>query len=305
MSKSLLRKLRNAIIVLLGVSIVVFMLMYLSGDPVALLLPMDTAPEIVEAMRDNLGFNDPLYVQYFRFLSGAVKGDFGLSLHHNQPAMELILERMPATIELALASIFIALAIAIPLGIITAVFSNTIIDYIGSIIALLGQSMPVFWLGLMLLYFIGVKFRLLPITGRGSWQHIILPAITVGAYTAATIARMLRSRMIEIMQQDYIKTARAKGVRQKWVVLKHALRNAVLPVLTILAMQIGTLLGGAVITETIFAWPGVGRFMLQAIQNRDIAVVQAGVFVLAVSIVLINIFTDILYTVLDPRIRYE
>ena len=305
MSKSLLRKLRNALIVLFGVSLIVFMLMYLSGDPIALLLPMDTAPEVAEAMRESLGFNDPLYIQYFRFLSGAVRGDFGNSLHHNQPAMGLIIERMPATIELTLASVLIALAIAVPLGLVTAVFSNTIIDYIGSILALIGQSMPVFWLGLMLLYVVGVKYRLLPITGRGTWQHLLLPAFTVGAYTAATIARMLRSRMIEIMQQDYIKTARAKGVRHKWIVLKHALRNAVLPVITILALQLGTLLGGAVITETIFAWPGVGRFMLQAIQNRDIAIVQAGVFILAVSIVFINIFTDVIYTVLDPRIRYE
>jgi len=305
MTKSLLKKLRNALIVLLGVSIIVFMLMYLSGDPVALLLPMDTSPEIVAEMRENLGFNDPLYIQYLNFLSGAVRGDFGDSLHHGQPAMGLILERMPATIELTLASIAVALLIAIPLGIITAVYSNTIIDYIGSVIALIGQSMPVFWLGLMLLYFVGVKYRLLPITGRGSWEHLILPAITVGAYTAATLARMLRSRMIEIMQQDYIKTAKAKGVKGFFVIMKHALRNALLPVITILAMQLGTLLGGAVITETIFAWPGVGRFMLQAIQNRDIAIVQAGVFVLAVSIVVINISTDVIYSLLDPRIRYE
>jgi peptide/nickel transport system permease protein len=279
--------------------------LYLSGDPVALLLPMDTSPEIVAEMRENLGFNDPLYIQYLNFLSGAVRGDFGDSLHHGQPAMGLILERMPATIELTLASIAVALLIAIPLGIITAVYSNTIIDYIGSVIALIGQSMPVFWLGLMLLYLVGVKYRLLPITGRGSWEHLILPAITVGAYTAATLARMLRSRMIEIMQQDYIKTAKAKGVKGFFVIMKHALRNALLPVITILAMQLGTLLGGAVITETIFAWPGVGRFMLQAIQNRDIAIVQAGVFVLAVSIVVINISTDVIYSLLDPRIRYE
>ncbi len=305
MTKSLLKKFRNALIVLLGVSIIVFMLMYLSGDPVALLLPMDTSPEVVAEMRENLGFNDPLYIQYLNFLSGAVRGDFGDSLHHGQPAMSLILERMPATIELTLASIAVALIIAIPLGIITAVYSNTIVDYIGSVIALIGQSMPVFWLGLMLLYFVGVRYRLLPITGRGSWEHLVLPAITVGAYTAATLARMLRSRMIEILQQDYIKTAKAKGVKGVFVILKHALRNALLPVITILAMQLGTLLGGAVITETIFAWPGVGRFMLQAIQNRDIAIVQAGVFVLAVSIVLINISTDVIYSLLDPRIRYE
>ncbi|MFP4456562.1 MAG: ABC transporter permease, partial [Clostridia bacterium] len=199
MPKTLLKKFRNALIVLFGVSIIVFMLMYLSGDPVALLLPMDSSPEIVAEMRENLGFNDPLYIQYLNFLSGAVRGDFGNSLHHGQPAMALILQRMPATIELTLASVFVALAIAIPLGIITAVYSNTIIDYIGSVIALIGQSMPVFWLGLMLLYVVGVKYKLLPITGRGSWEQLVLPAITVGAYTAATIARMLRSRMIEIM----------------------------------------------------------------------------------------------------------
>ncbi len=305
MHRTILRKILNALIVIFGVSVIVFFLMYLTGDPVALLLPMDASPEDAEALRESLGFNDPLWEQYFRFVGNAVHGDFGTSLRHKQPALSLILERMPATLELTFAGLMVALIIAIPIGIITAVNSNTIIDYIGSVTALIGQSMPVFWLGLMLLYVIGVKLDWLPITGRGDWRNLVLPAITVGAYTAATIVRLLRSRMLEVLQQDYVKTARAKGVRKKWVVLKHALRNALLPVITILGMQLGTLLGGAVITETIFSWPGVGRFMVQAIHNRDIPVVQAGVFVMASCIILINVLTDVVYSWLDPRIRYE
>ena len=299
------RKLVNALIVLLGVSVVVFLLMYLTGDPVALLLPMDANPEDAELLREALGYNDPIWEQYGRFVGNAVQGDFGESLHHKQPALTLILERMPATLKLTFSGLMIALLIAVPLGIITAVHNNTIIDYVGSVAALIGQSLPVFWLGLMLLYLFGVKWRLLPITDQGTWKSLILPAVTVGAYTAATIARLLRSRMLEVMQQDYIKTAKAKGVKKTIVIVKHALRNALLPVITILGMQIGVLLGGAVITETIFAWPGVGRLMVQAINTRDIPLVQAGVFVLASGIVVINLLTDVVYSILDPRIRYE
>ena len=299
------RKLVNALIVLLGVSVVVFLLMYLTGDPVALLLPMDADPEDAELLREALGYNDPIWEQYGRFVGNAVQGDFGESLHHKQPALTLILERMPATLKLTFSGLMIALLIAVPLGIITAVNNNTIIDYVGSVAALIGQSLPVFWLGLMLLYLFGVKWRLLPITDQGTWKSLILPAVTVGAYTAATIARLLRSLMLEVMQQDYIKTAKAKGVQKTVVIVKHALRNALLPVITILGMQIGVLLGGAVITETIFAWPGVGRLMVQAINTRDIPLVQAGVFVLASGIVVINLLTDVVYSILDPRIRYE
>ena len=299
------RKLINAVIVLFGVSIIVFLLMYLTGDPVALLLPMDASLEDAEMLRESLGLNDPLWQQYLRFAGQAVRGDFGVSLRHHQPALPMILAKMPATIELTLAGMAVALLIAIPLGIIAAVKSNTVIDYFGSLAALIGQSMPVFWLGLMLLYLVGVKWDLLPINGRGSWQNLILPAITVGAYTAATIVRLLRSRMLEVMQQDYIKTARAKGVKKNLIIIKHALRNALLPVITILGMQLGVLLGGAVITETIFSWPGVGRFMIQSIHNRDLPVVQAGVFVLASCIVIINLLTDVIYSWLDPRIKYE
>lgn len=305
MHKRVLKKIINALIVIFGVSIIVFLLMYLTGDPVALLLPMDASPEDAELLRETLGFNDPLWQQYFRFMGNAIKGDFGTSLRHHQPALGLVLERMPATLELTFAGMAVALIIAIPLGIITAVKKNSIVDYIGSVLALIGQSMPVFWLGLMLLYLVGLKWDLLPTHSRGSWKNLVLPAITVGAYTAATIVRLLRSRMVEVMQQDYIKTARAKGVKKKIIIVKHALRNALLPVVTILGMQLGVLLGGAVITETIFSWPGVGRFMIQSIHNRDMPVVQAGVFVLAASIVLINILTDVVYSLLDPRIKYE
>lgn len=199
----------------------------------------------------------------------------------------------------------IAILVAVPLGVLTAVKRQTYYDRIGTLFGLVGQSMPVFWLGLMLLLFLGLKFPMLPISGRGSIRHLILPALTLGCYSTATIMRILRSGMIEVLSQDYIRTARAKGLAQKVVLAKHALKNALLPVTTIIGMQIGVLLGGAVITETIFSWPGVGRLMVQAINNRDIPLVQAGVFTLALCIVFINLLVDLIYTYLDPRIRFN
>ncbi len=250
-----------------------------------------------------MGFDDPFLVQYGRFLYGALRGDFGQSVRHGEPAFDLVMERMPATFELSGAALLIALCLAIPAGIVSAVRRNSLLDYVSTVVALLGQSMPTFWLGIMLILLFSVQLNLLPSSGRGGWQHLLLPAVTLGLFTTARITRLTRSGMLEVLNQDYIRTARAKGVANPPVVWKHALKNAAIPIVTIVGIELGTLLGGSVITETIFAWPGVGRLSVQAIYNRDYPVVQAAVFTLSATFVLVNLFVDVLYTYLDPRIR--
>jgi len=297
------RRLLQSLVVLLGVSFVVFFILHLTGDPALVLLPPDASPEDVRRFREVMGFNDPFLVQYGRFLGGALRGDFGQSIRHGESAFHLVAERMPATFELAGAALLIALALAIPAGIISAVRRNTAIDYVSTVVALLGQSMPTFWLGIMLILLFSVQFHLLPSSGRGSVEHLVLPAVTLGLFTTARITRLTRSGMLEVLSQDYIRTARAKGVSDPPVVWKHALKNAAIPIVTIVGIELGTLLGGAVITETIFAWPGVGRLSVQAIANRDYPVVQAAVFVLATTFIIVNLAVDVVYTYLDPRIR--
>jgi ABC-type dipeptide/oligopeptide/nickel transport system permease component len=303
MKTFLLRRLLQSLVVLLGVSFVVFFILFLTGDPAAVMLPPEATAEDIRHFRESMGFNDPFFVQYGRFLFGALQGNFGTSIRHGEPAFTLVVERMPATFELAGAALVIALLLAIPAGIVSAVRRNTIVDYISTVVALLGQSMPTFWLGIMLILFFSVQFQMLPSSGRGTWQHLVLPAITLGLFTTARITRLTRSGMLEVLNQDYIRTAKAKGVSDPPVVWKHALKNAAIPIVTIVGIELGTLLGGSVITETIFAWPGVGRLSVQAIYNRDYPVVQAAVFTLAATFVLVNLIVDVLYTYLDPRIR--
>jgi peptide/nickel transport system permease protein len=297
------RRLLQSLVVLLGVSFVVFFILHLTGDPALVLLPPDASADDVRRFREAMGFNDPFLVQYGRFLGGALRGDFGQSIRHGEPAFHLVAERMPATFELAGAALLIALVLAIPAGIISAVRRNTAIDYVSTVVALLGQSMPTFWLGIMLILLFSVQFHLLPSSGRGTVEHLVLPAVTLGLFTTARITRLTRSGMLEVLSQDYIRTARAKGVSDPPVVWKHALKNAAIPIVTIVGIELGTLLGGAVITETIFAWPGVGRLSVQAIANRDYPVVQAAVFLLATTFILVNLAVDVVYTYLDPRIR--
>jgi len=297
------RRLAQSLLVLLGVSFVVFFILHLTGDPALVLLPPDATAEDIRQFRQVMGFNDPFIVQYGRFFAGALRGDFGQSIRHGEPAFGLVAERLPATFELAAAGLVIALAIAIPAGIVSAVRRNTIVDYVATVVALLGQSMPTFWLGIMLILLFSVQFNVLPSSGRGGFEHLVLPAITLGLFTTARITRLTRSGMLEVLNQDYIRTARAKGVGGRPIVWKHALKNAAVPIVTIVGIELGTLLGGSVITETIFAWPGVGRLSVQAIYNRDYPVVQAAVFLLATTFVLVNLFVDVLYTYLDPRIR--
>jgi peptide/nickel transport system permease protein len=299
----LTRRLLQSLLVLFGVSFVVFFILHLTGDPALVLLPPDASVEDVQRFREAMGFNDPFFVQYGRFLSGALRGDFGQSVRHGEPAFDLVVERMPATFELAGSALVVALVLAIPAGIISAVRRNTMLDYVSTIVALLGQSMPTFWLGIMLILVCSVQLNLLPSSGRGGLEHLILPAITLGLFTTARITRLTRSGMLEVLNQDYIRTARAKGVSDPPVIWKHALKNAAIPIVTIVGIELGTLLGGSVITETIFAWPGVGRLSVQAIYNRDYPVVQAAVFLLSTTFVLVNLVVDMLYTYLDPRVR--
>jgi ABC-type dipeptide/oligopeptide/nickel transport system permease component len=303
MTVYLLRRLAQAVLVLLGVSFVVFFILYLTGDPALVLLPPDATAEDIRKFREAMGFNDPFIVQYGRFLGGALRGDFGQSVRHGEPAFPLVLERLPATFQLSGAALLVALVLAIPAGVISAVRRNSVVDYVATVIALLGQSMPTFWLGIMLILIFSVQLNLLPSSGRGGLEHLALPAVTLGLFTTARITRLTRSGMLEVLNQDYIRTARAKGVSARPVVWKHALKNAAIPIVTIVGIELGTLLGGSVITETIFAWPGVGRLSVQAIYNRDYPVVQAAVFLLASTFVLVNLVVDLLYTYLDPRIR--
>jgi ABC-type dipeptide/oligopeptide/nickel transport system permease component len=305
MKSYLLRRGWQSILVLLGVSVVVFLILHLTGDPALLLLPPDATAEDIAKFRQAMGFDDPVAVQYVRFLKGALQGDFGESVRHGEPAMGLVVERLPATFELAGAGLLLALCLAIPAGIVSAVRRNTAVDYVSTVVALLGQAMPTFWLGIMLILLFSVRLSWLPSSGRGDLEHLILPAITLGLFTTARITRLTRSGMLEVLGQDYIRTARAKGVSEPPVVWKHALKNASIPIVTIVGIELGTLLGGSVITETIFAWPGVGRLSVQAIFNRDYPVVQAAVFLLAATFVFVNFLVDVVYTYLDPRIRFR
>src|SRR4029077_17068769 len=247
----LARRLAQSLLVLLGVSFIVFFILYLTGDPALVLLPPDSSEEDVQKFRQAMGFNDPFIVQYGRFLVGALHGNFGQSVRHGEPAFNLVVERMPATFELSGAALLVALCLAIPAGIVSAVKRNTILDYISTVVALLGQSMPTFWLGIMLILVFSVQFNLLPSSGRGNFQHLILPAITLGLFTTARITRLTRSGMLEVLSQDYIRTARAKGVSGPPVVWKHALKNAAIPIVTIVGIELGTLLGGSALTETL------------------------------------------------------
>jgi ABC-type dipeptide/oligopeptide/nickel transport system permease component len=304
LKRFLVRRLLQTGLVVVGLSLLVFMILHVTGDPALVILPPYARPEEVAAFREKMGFNDPLIVQYGRFVARAARGDFGTSFHQHQPALGLVLDRMPATVELGAAAMLFALAIAVPAGIAAALRKDRLPDLLGMSIALLGQSMPAFWLGLMLIMLVSVKLDLLPVSGRGTLAHLVLPAITLGSFTAARVARLTRSEMLEVLGQDFVRTARAKGLRERAVVGKHAFKNSLVPVLTIAALEFGTVLGGAVITETIFAWPGVGRLMVDSIFERDFPVVQAGVFVIALILVLLNLLVDVAYAWIDPRIRY-
>jgi len=287
-----------------GAATLAFFLLYLSGDPVDLLLPLDASPEARAELRRAYGFDDPLYVQYGRYLWKLAHGDFGVSLRSQEPALGLVLGRMPATLELAGAGLLFALILGIPAGVLAALKKGTFAELLVMTLALLGQSIPVYFLGLVLIMVFGLKLHWLPISGYGTLRHLILPTITVGTFVTASIARLTRNGVLQELRSDYVRTARAKGLSERVVVYKHALRNAAIPVVTIVGLQLGTLLSGAVITETIFAWPGMGRFVLLAVEQGDFPVVQASVIVFALLLALVNLAVDLAYLWLDPRVRY-
>lgn len=293
----------QAITVLFGVSVVTFLLLQLSGDPTSLMLPLEATPAEHEAMRARLGLDQPLYIQFFDFVWRALQGDLGQSLRGGQPALQMVLERLPATALLAAAAMIVSLVIAFPLGIFAAVKPNSWVDRALMSLALIGQSMPTFWIGLMLIMIFAVTFKVFPTGGTGGLIHLILPTLTLAFWSAARTARLIRSGMIEALGQDYVRTARAKGVPDNIVVVRHALRNVMLPVITVVGLDLAVLLGGAVVTETVFSWPGVGRLVIDSIRLRDFPVVQASVLVIAVIYVVVNLIVDVLYTVADPRMR--
>ncbi len=302
----ILRRLAQSALTLLGVSVLVFaILRVLPGDPARMLLP-DGAPEsAVAELNRQLGLREPLVVQYGLFLRSVARGDFGQSFQYRAPALRVVLERLPATVQLTLAAMLVTIAVGVSLGIFTAVRRGTGYDVAGTIVAVVGQSLPNFWLGIMLILLFGVALRWLPTSGFASWSSLVLPAITLAAFPTALVARLTRSSMLEILNRDYIRTGRAKGLAEQSVVLRHALRNAAIPVLTVVGLQIGALLGGAVITESVFAWPGMGKLIVDAIFFRDFPVVQTVLILSATVFVAINLLVDLLYTVIDPRIRYS
>ena len=299
----ILKRLLQALLVLLGVMTLVFFLLHLSGGPTQLLLPLDATAAERAAFRARMGFNDPLPLQYIRFALDVISGNLGFSYRHSEPAVTLVLDRLPATFQLTGSALIAATGLAVPIGVIAAVKRGTAVDSIAMALALLGQAMPVYWLGLMLILLFSVTLQMLPSGGRGGWETLILPAATLAVFSMARIARLTRSGMLDVLSQDYIRTARAAGIPTRTVVFKFGLRNAAIPLITVIGLEFGVLLGGAVITETIFSWPGVGRLAVDSIFARDYPVVQAVVLVLASIFVLINIAVDVLYTYMDPRIR--
>ena len=299
----LFRRLWQSLFVLLGLSLVVFSLLHLSGDPIRLLAPLDTTAEELQAMRKVHGLDRPLPEQYWEFLIRAVQGDFGKSVRNGLPALPMALERLPATVALTLTAFSIALLVAFPLGILAALNRNTWIDRTLMGFALLGQSMPVFWLGILLMLIFAVKLQVLPATGRHEgWRSLILPGITLGMFNMARTARLLRSELLEVMGAEYIWVARGKGLSEQVVIWRHAIPNAILPMVTLIGLDLGALLAGSVITETIFAWPGIGRLAVDSIYARDFPVVQSVVFIIALIYVAVNLLVDVLYVFLDPRV---
>lgn len=301
----LLSRLGLSVLVVWGVLTLVFIILRLSGDPAVLMLPLGATEEQINEFRHQMGFDRPLPIQYWQFLNRAARLDFGESLRFQQPALPLVLERLPATAQLAFTALSMAILIGTTAAVLAVVYRGTAIEFVAMVVALLGQAIPVFWLGIMLILVFAVQLRWLPSGGRGTLEHMILPAFTLAAYSSASIARLFRSSLLEVMAEDYVRTARAKGLSNKVVFLRHTVRNALLPVVTMVGLQAGTLLGGSVVTETVFSWPGVGRLTVQAIYNRDFPLVQASVAVLAITFVVINLLVDLLYAAIDPRIRLK
>jgi ABC-type dipeptide/oligopeptide/nickel transport system permease component len=298
------RRAFGALWALIGVAIVVFVILHVTGDPAAVMMPPESSRSEIDAFRHAQGFDRPLIVQFASFAAAALHGDMGLSLRHQEPAMGLAIQRLPATIELAGCAFLIVALIGVPAGVLSALRPRTWIDYAARVIALIGQSAPTYWIGLMLILLFAVRLGWVPASGIGDWRNLVLPAATLGFFSTAKIMRLTRAAMLEVLDADFMRTARAKGLTAVRVSLGHGLRNAWLPIVTQLGVELGTLLSGAIITETVFAWPGVGRLAVQAVFERDFPVVESVVLLTATIFVVLNLVVDLLYAVLDPRIRY-
>ena len=305
MARYLLKRVIQIIPVLLILTFIIFCLVYVAGDPVALMLPPEAGEEAKAALREALGLNKPFLEQFFIYLGNLLRGNFGVSYQYNRDALSLVLERMPYSLQLASVSLLASVVIGIVLGIAAAQFRNTPFDLLVNGFAALGQAMPGFWVAIMLILVFAVNLHVLPVSGADSWKSLVLPAATLTLLTSAKIIPLIRSNMIEVMQQDYIRTARGKGLSRGKVIFKHAFKNTLVPVITIIAMQLPTLIGGALITETIFAWPGLGMLIYRGVANLDMTVVQAGVMAVAVITILANLISDVAYCLIDPTIKYQ
>jgi len=304
LSAYLIRRAINTLVVLIGVATLAFILVRLTGDPVTLLLPLDATAEAVAELRSKLGLDQPVFVQYVRYLESIVKGDFGSSMRFSVPAFDLFKARFPATLELVGVSTVMAIVLGIPFGVLAAAFRGSWLDSFLMGLAAFAQAIPGFYLGLMLMLLFSVQLGWLPTGGRGSWQQLVMPVAVLSSFLIALLARMTRSACLEVLGQDYIRTGRAKGVGEVWLLLKHVLKNALIPIITLIGLQIGTLFSGAVVTETIFSWPGIARLALDGIYSRDYPLVQVVVVMSAAIFVLVNLLVDIFYIVIDPRIKY-
>ena len=305
MTRYIISRILQGLIAIFGALLIVFVAQRLSGDPVALMLPMDATDADFAAMREALGLDKPLFVQFAIFIGSAVTGDFGVSYQWNEPAMRLLIDRLPATLELAIAGLFFAVLLAVPLGVFSAVYRGGWIDRIAKVFAMLGQAIPGFWIGLLLILFVAVELQWLPAFGRGTLAHLVLPAIALGWYPVAAMTRTLRSSMLDVLDSDYVRMERAIGLPERTIIWRYALRNAAVPLVTMIGVYFAGMLGGAFVIEVVFAWPGVGRTVVDAVFARDFPVVQAGVMLTAVVFVTVNLLVDLSYGFIDPRIRRE
>jgi peptide/nickel transport system permease protein len=305
MARYLIARVLQAVVAIFFALTAVFFLVRITGDPVILFLPLDVQPKDIAQFRHLLGFDRPLWVQYIEFLGRVWHGDFGASLRYRVPALALVAQRVPATFQLAVVSLALVAAVAVPIGVVSASRRGSAVDTFGIAVTALGQAVPGFWLGLMLIWIFGVWLRWLPVSGFGDWRHFVLPAITLAAFYAAQIARVTRSAVLDALGEDYVRTARAKGIGEPGVLVRHVLKNAAIPVVTVFGLNAGQLLGGAVVTETIFAWPGLGGYILNALLGRDFPVVMVGVFFTSLIYVIMNFLVDLSYLWLDPQVRYQ
>ena len=304
MQRYFLSKLGQSVLLIFGVLLLVFTMVRVTGDPAALMMSREASPEDLEEFRERMGFNDPLLVQFGHFMSGAVVGDFGNSLHFKTPAMPMVLERLPATLQLALTALILAVVVGLPLGLVGGFNPGSFIDNIARFLALLGQSVPNFWLALMMILYFAVQLRWFPSFGRDEWKSVIMPAFVLGLPVMGQIVRLTRSSVLEIRGEDFIRTAHSKGLENRTIYSKHVFRNVAIPLVSVIGIQFGYLLGGSIYIEAIFAWPGMGQLLEQSIGWRDFPLVQAIAVFTAVVVLGLNLLTDMTYAVIDPRIRY-